>query len=126
MAMVDCSCETSVSVTAAGRVFTWGERLIFLQGGIFSGFQNVPSEFFDNKKIVKISCGFYHTLAIDEANMLWTWGANHSGQLCMGFANEDAGTTASPVRIESVDGSGVMRATGGRTHTMLVTAKCNV
>jgi len=77
--MADCTSETRVAVTAAGRVFTWGERFTFLQRGVFSGFQNVPSEFFDNKKIVKISCGFYHTLAIDEANMLWTWGANHSG-----------------------------------------------
>ena len=126
VAMADCSCETSVAVTAAGRVFTWGERFTFLPGGIFSAFQIVPSKCFDNKKIVKISCGFDHTLAIDEANMLWTWGANDSGQLCMGFANENSGTTASPVRIESVDGSGVMHATGGRTHTMVVTAKGSI
>ena len=79
MVMADCSSETRVAVTPAGRVFTWGERFTFIQGGVFSGFQNVPSEFFDNKKIAKISCGYNHTLAIDEANMLWTWGANESG-----------------------------------------------
>mmetsp|Transcript_106538 Transcript_106538/g.229424 ORF Transcript_106538/g.229424 Transcript_106538/m.229424 type:complete len:100 (+) Transcript_106538:286-585(+) len=55
--------------------------------------------FFDAKvKIVKIACGSNHTLAIDNADNVWSWGLNVKGQCGQG----DFSQKRDPAVIKSI------------------------
>src|SRR5450759_3222162 len=43
---------------------------------------------FYSQKIVSCSAGAYHTLTVDDAGNLWSWGYNYSGQLGDGTTQE--------------------------------------
>lgn len=64
------------------------------------------------KKVIQISTGCYHSLALDVEGNIWSWGSNSFGQL------GDGTTTAnsSPKQI-SVDNKFVQIAAGG-THSL--------
>lgn len=47
-------------------------------------------------KVIKISCGKHHTLALTEHGEIYTWGSNHHGQLGIGSTSK----SRAPVRIE--------------------------
>jgi alpha-tubulin suppressor-like RCC1 family protein len=48
-----------------------------------SVFQPSPKQIIklDKKKIVSVSCGFYHSLALSNIGDLYSWGRGFEGQL---------------------------------------------
>jgi alpha-tubulin suppressor-like RCC1 family protein len=68
------------------------------------------------KKIVQISCGSYHNLALDSDGVVYSWGDNNKGQL--GDNTND--NKSSPV---AVDTSGVL---SGKTITQVNSAICGL
>ena len=71
------------------EVFSWGKNTL---GQLGRGYRNGVLEclkpekiFFKNKIIVKISCGYYHSLALSSDGVVYGWGGNSHGEI--GFGN---------------------------------------
>ncbi|KRW99588.1 Regulator of chromosome condensation 1/beta-lactamase-inhibitor protein II [Pseudocohnilembus persalinus] len=78
-----CGIQHTVILTEDKKVFTYGvgEYGSLGHGGVL--FQEIPRQIlkFQDKKIVQIACGEYHTLALSEINDLYAWGRGFEGQL---------------------------------------------
>lgn len=64
--------------------------------------------------VVKVSTGYYHTMAIKSDNTLWTWGGNFCGQLADGTVSRD--NERSPMKVME----NVIDAVGGYGHTLIL------
>lgn len=47
-------------------------------------FSFISRDFFPNQKIIKISCGSSHTLALTDKGTVFSWGSNANGRLGQG------------------------------------------
>jgi alpha-tubulin suppressor-like RCC1 family protein len=47
-------------------------------------FSFISRDFFPNQKIIKISCGSSHTLALSDKGTVFSWGSNSNGRLGQG------------------------------------------
>ena len=45
----------------------------------------IPQKLLNVPPVVSVSCGYEHTLIITNDSDLWSWGANESRQLCLGY-----------------------------------------
>jgi alpha-tubulin suppressor-like RCC1 family protein len=73
----------SVAVTEDGRLFSWGDNSSGQLGHGDSLKRCSPSEikFNFSEKIVQISAGYGHAIALTEQGNVWVWGLNNHGQL---------------------------------------------
>ncbi|KAL4431712.1 hypothetical protein ABPG74_017341 [Tetrahymena malaccensis] len=84
---VDCGDYHSVAITQNGDVYTWGGGgQDYNKGQLGLGhvkdIENPEKlKFFEGKKIVKVSCGQFHTVALTSENELYAWGAGEFGEL---------------------------------------------
>jgi hypothetical protein len=80
---IKCGERHSLALTKTGEVYAWGANE---SGQIGSGcFDNqlIPIKLncFENEKIIDISCGFEHSLALTQNGLVFSWGSNLFGQL---------------------------------------------
>ena len=117
---------SSSAITSEGRIFIWGAKALEI------GFlipQTVPlditSEFNLNagEKIIQVSLGGYHFLAITSEGRIFTWGNNENGQL------GDGTTTYSSVPVDITSQFGldsdekIIKASLGESHSSTITSK---
>jgi len=74
------------AISDKGELFTWGKSVFGCLGhGVGTLDQEVRSitrvQFFEEKKIKKVSAFGWNTAAITEDGDLYTWGRNHRGQI---------------------------------------------
>jgi len=109
-----------------GKVFAWG-----------SGQQNqlgrrvvertreaglVPREFGLRGKMVAISCGSYHSFAIDSNGKVWTWGLNSFGETGVSEGTgEDNAYIMKPVFVESLKDYDIKNIDGAGHHSIACT-----
>ncbi|CAN5494011.1 hypothetical protein BH10ACT2_BH10ACT2_26520 [soil metagenome] len=75
--------------------------------------------------IVAIAAGGFHSLAVDAAGNLWTWGLNDSGQL--GTAGPNLGTgNPNPTPTQVTTLSHVSQIAAGAFHSLVLTDDANV
>ena len=100
---VSCGGYHTAAIDTDGALWTWGQNSSGQLGNGGTGnavnqkgspIQNVPAKLLDN--MVAVSCGGFHTAAIDADGALWTWGSNKQGQLGTG---DDAETVDTPVKV---------------------------
>ncbi|KAM3960115.1 RCC1 domain-containing protein 1 [Aphomia sociella] len=80
---VQCGYEHCMLLTDTGRVYTWGNgRRLQLGHGDLENL-DLPTEIeaLAGIKIIKISAGGWHSLALSEFGDLYAWGWNDTGQL---------------------------------------------
>ena len=103
---VSASGMHSMALDSDGRVYAWGIN----HGGVFgngtTSSSRVPvavdtSGVLAGKKIVAISAGFYHSVALSSDGRVYTWGEGEYGQL-------GAGATRSSLVPVAVDMTGVL------------------
>ncbi|KAK1258466.1 Ultraviolet-B receptor UVR8 [Acorus gramineus] len=73
----------TMALTSDGKLYGWGWNK-FGQVGVCDNVDHcspVHVKFPDEQKVIKISCGWRHTLAISERNNVFSWGRGTSGQL---------------------------------------------
>jgi alpha-tubulin suppressor-like RCC1 family protein len=109
----------SAFVSTQGDVYTWGSGH-YGQLGIGSR-ENKTSPVLvsslQGKRITKISCGSFHTLALTELSNVFSWGRGAHGRL--GHGNEDDLTV--PKLMESFLSRKTKDISGGHRHTAAVT-----
>ena len=77
----------SAGVTQDGRLVTWGSRK-YGEGLPVSVGSWAPR---DGGRVVKVCCGWQHTVVLDDRGRVWTMGANKYGQLGWGWKEEEMG-----------------------------------
>ncbi|XP_059521658.1 probable E3 ubiquitin-protein ligase HERC6 isoform X1 [Myotis daubentonii] len=114
---VSCGKEHSLAVCHKGRVFAWGAGSEGQLGiGEFKEIIFTPKKIktLDGIKIIQVSCGDYHSLALSEDGQVFSWGKNSHGQLGLG---KDFPSQASPQRVRSLDGIPLAQVAAGGAHS---------
>jgi hypothetical protein len=75
---------------------------------------------FENEKIVMISCGGYHSLALTESGRVFYWGYNELRALCV-----NVGYLSEPV-IVKLNGLKIKKISCGRAHSLLLSDVGNI
>jgi RCC1 and BTB domain-containing protein len=83
---VSCGVENSLVLTNCGEVYAWGWNGRGQIGNGCNDFQLTPIKVkgFKNERVVMISCGYYHSMALTECGHVYSWGSNGFGQLGIG------------------------------------------
>ncbi|XP_075980385.1 uncharacterized protein LOC142979388 [Anticarsia gemmatalis] len=105
---IKCGYEHFVILTDTGYVYTWGNgrRLQLGHGNVHNADLPVELEAVAGIKIVKISAGGWHSLALSESGDLYAWGWNDTGQL--GIKNKQGHESyIVPTLVDIFDENGV-------------------
>jgi hypothetical protein len=80
--IVDICCGDK-ALTNSGKVFSWGSNDLGQIGNTSTVNQYSPMKIdgFNDEKIVMISCGYRHSMALTEKRHVFCWGDNSRGQL---------------------------------------------
>ena len=114
----------TVALDEEGKVYTWGYNYDGQLGDGTTTNSVLPICISDKenelkgKKIVDVSAGYGHTVALDEEGKVYTWGNNEYGQL--GYVTEDNSTE--PICISDKEnelkGKKVVKISAGGVHTV--------
>ncbi|XP_019488804.1 PREDICTED: probable E3 ubiquitin-protein ligase HERC6 [Hipposideros armiger] len=115
--LVSCGKEHSLAVCHKGRVFAWGAGS---EGQL--GIEEFKEIVFTPKKIkaladikiIQVSCGHYHSLALSGDGQVFSWGKNSHGQLGLG---KEFSSQASPQRVRSLKGIPLAQVAAGGAHS---------
>jgi alpha-tubulin suppressor-like RCC1 family protein len=90
--VVDISCGAyhSLVLTNSGEVYAWGNNESGQIGNCCNEKQLKPIKVngFNNERVVMISCGSSHSLALTECGHVYSWGRNKFGQLGIGTTSD--------------------------------------
>ncbi|KAB1282252.1 putative E3 ubiquitin-protein ligase HERC6 [Camelus dromedarius] len=121
VALVSCGKEHSLAVCRKGRVFAWGAGSDGQLGtGEFKEINFIPKaqvrkiKTLTGIKIIQVSCGHYHSLALSEDGQVFSWGKNIDGQLGLG---SEFPSQASPQRVRSLEGIPLAQVAAGGAHS---------
>ncbi|XP_070265202.1 E3 ISG15--protein ligase HERC5-like isoform X1 [Myotis yumanensis] len=79
--------------------------------------------FFQEKTIIQITCGDYHSLALSKGGELFAWGQNLDGQLGLGRILD---STPTPQLVEHLSGVPLAQISAGKAHSMALSMSGNV
>ncbi|KAL4469467.1 hypothetical protein ABPG74_004720 [Tetrahymena malaccensis] len=111
----------SACISTQGQLLTWGRGNRGQLG--HSSFENcilpTPVNFFIKMSIVSVSCGWQHTLALNNEGRAFSWGFGEDGQLGLG----DYQSQNSPQFINSLEGYFVTQINAGHSHSSVITSE---
>ncbi|KAM9331112.1 putative E3 ubiquitin-protein ligase HERC3 [Gastrophryne carolinensis] len=114
---VACGQAYSVALNKQGQLFSWGAASDG-QLGHSSSEQSISVprliKKLNQQKILQVSCGNRHCLALSDDGQLYTWGQNNHGQLGLG---QGITCQSSPQRIKSLEGIPLAQVTAGGFHS---------
>ena len=75
----------------------------------------------DSERIVAVRAGSFHSMAITDLGVLYTWGWNGFGQLGLGILNMNP-SVAAPLVVEKLESAGhfVVDVSGGYSHSLVL------
>ncbi|XP_063102741.1 E3 ISG15--protein ligase HERC5 [Cavia porcellus] len=82
-------------------------------------FQSILQE----KDIIHVACGDYHSLALSKGGELFAWGQNLYGQLGIGMISPSALT---PQAVQSLTGVPLVQISAGEAHSMALSMSGNM
>lgn len=108
----------STVILANGQVMSWGSNSYGELGKIVvGGAYGTPDYVVSLTNIIKIECGNEHAIALNNNNIVYTWGNNLFGQL--GYTGPNTGTPLIPPGITSFNKTDI---TAGRFHSIIQTS----
>jgi hypothetical protein len=121
-----CGHYHSLALTNDGAVYAWGRNDSGQIGDGSNRDQYLPIRVhgFNNEKVIMISCGSHHSMALTESGRVYSWGLNNCGQLGISNTYE----TNRPVAV-SVDSfiwgkifsiNNIEKISCGREHSLLL------
>ncbi|EOD37196.1 hypothetical protein EMIHUDRAFT_362284, partial [Emiliania huxleyi CCMP1516] len=110
----------SLALTADGAVWSWGEGNFGRLGHGDQQDQLQPKkiEAFAGQRVVAVSAGAYHSLALTADAAVWSWGFGVFGKL--GHGDEE--TQLLPKKVEAFAGRRVVAVSAGGNHSLVLTA----
>jgi RCC1 and BTB domain-containing protein len=106
----------SAALTDQGLLYTWGGGDKGQLGHGDENSQNMPMavEALRGKRVVKVSTGMHHTMALLDNGDVYSWGSGEYGRL--GHDDEQMQTT--PLLVDQLIGKGVKEISAGGFHSM--------
>ncbi|KAI6586150.1 hypothetical protein ACKVWC_008211 [Pyricularia oryzae] len=119
----------AMALDSAGKLYTWGcpeqnqlGRRCVQRELLASALRPGGVGLKRGVKVVKISCGSYHSFAVDKEGGVYTWGLNNFGQLAI---EQDAGDSdaavLTAVKVESLMDYKIVDIAGGEHHSLACT-----
>jgi serine/threonine protein kinase len=112
-----CGYSYSILLTQSGKVYEYkvdGDERKKSEKYINFKLKSFKNYSFENEKIVMISCGLYHSLALTESGRVFGWGRNGLGQLGV-----NVWRSSEPIIIELNDLK-IQKISCGRFHSLLL------
>ncbi|KAJ0013026.1 hypothetical protein NQD34_017360 [Periophthalmus magnuspinnatus] len=112
--------QSSLALTSAGQVFAWGCGSCLGCGS--SETTSLRPRFIEDlsiTKIIDISCGDSHCLALSHENEVYAWGNNTMGQCGQGHTSTPI---TKPKKVLGLEGVSVQQITAGTSHSLAWTA----
>ncbi|XP_066501303.1 probable E3 ubiquitin-protein ligase HERC1 isoform X2 [Hoplias malabaricus] len=112
--------QCSLALTSAGQVFSWGCGSCLGCGS--SETTSLRPRFIEElsvTKIIDISCGDSHCLALSHENEVYAWGNNAMGQCGQGHTSTPI---TKPKKVIGLEGVSVQQITAGTSHSLAWTA----
>ena len=133
----------NLALTKDGKVFAWGssqggqlglseEMLLSIPGFRDNYFIYEPMLIpYFNDQIIGIGCGEAHSIAVDKKGGAWSWGYGSSGQLGLGFCEDDFEPGISqqktrifvPQKIKTLEKEKIEDVQCGKTFSMFLNEK---
>ena len=116
---VGVSYHHSAAVAETGELFTFGMNDCGQLGLGTTQHQVTPQlvEGLEGVRLIGVSCGLYHTVAVSDAGDVYSFGKNDYGQLGLGHTRHVKVPTKLP---EGLDGEIVIQISCGYYHTVLL------
>ena len=110
----------SLALTADGAVWSWGEGYFGKLGHGDQQHQLLPKkiEALAGQRVVAVSAGGHHSLAITADGAVWSWGRGVDGRLGHG----DEVDLLMPKKVEALAGRRVVAVAAGTNHSLALTA----
>lgn len=117
-----CGENHSVVVTTNGEVFSWGSNLhgqlgLSIQDEQISSPRIIKSLAVSHK-VIQVSCGLQHTLALVETGQVYSFGQNKYGQLGIGYLSDGK---SGPCLVSSIESLPIAQIAAGGYHSMALT-----
>jgi hypothetical protein len=114
---VKCGSCHALFLTSSGEVYAWGDNKHGQIGNGCNDNQDTPIKVngFSGERVVMISCGGWHSMALTESGRVFSWGSNKYGQL--GNGNTVDSNMPKLVELNSVM---VERISCGKWHSLLL------
>ncbi|XP_037548156.1 probable E3 ubiquitin-protein ligase HERC1 [Nematolebias whitei] len=112
--------QSSLALTSAGQVFSWGCGSCLGCGS--SETTSLRPRFIEDlsiTKIIDISCGDSHCLALSHENEVYAWGNNTMGQCGQGHTSTPI---TKPKKVLGLEGVSIQQITAGTSHSLAWTA----
>ncbi|KAM3873957.1 putative E3 ubiquitin-protein ligase HERC1 [Diretmus argenteus] len=112
--------QSSLALTSAGQVFAWGCGSCLGCGS--SETTSLRPRFIEDlsvTKIIDISCGDSHCLALSHENEVYAWGNNTMGQCGQGHTSTPV---TKPKKVIGLEGVSIQQITAGTSHSLAWTA----
>ena len=110
----------SLALTADGSVWSWGSCSFGKLGHSDQQIQLLPKkiEAFAGQRVVAVSAGAHHSLAITADGAVWSWGDGLDGQLGHG----DQQRQLLPKKVEAFAGRRVVAVSAGEYNSFAIAA----
>jgi len=112
--------EHSLALTADGALWSWGEGIFGRLGHGDQQNQLLPKkiEAFADQRVVAVSAGVFHSIAISADGSVWSWGYGGAGWL----GHSDMQNQLLPKKVEALGGHRVVAGSAGGSHSFALTA----
>ena len=111
----------SLAITADGAVWSWGDGMFFCLGHGDDQDQLLPKNveaFIAGRRVVAVSAGDGHSLALTADGAVWSWGWGSFGKLGHG----DQQDQLLPKKVEALADQRVIAVLAGAYHSLALTA----
>jgi alpha-tubulin suppressor-like RCC1 family protein/tRNA A-37 threonylcarbamoyl transferase component Bud32 len=121
---ISCGANHSLVLTNCGEVYAWGQNW---EGQIGNGCNSdqlkpIKVKGFNNERVVMISCGVCHSMALTECGHVYSWGPNECGQLGIGNTLNSNEPKFVAVIDENKRNVFIEKISCGFTHSLLLSS----
>jgi hypothetical protein len=115
-------------LTDCGEVYAWGENYSGQIGNSCNNNQLKPIKVkgFNNERVVMISCGSYHSMALTECGHVFSWGYNGFGQLGVGNTVDSNEPKFVAIIDENKYNVFIEKISCGSNHSLLLSSDGNI
>ncbi|XP_060103053.1 probable E3 ubiquitin-protein ligase HERC6 [Heteronotia binoei] len=113
---VSCGKEHSLAICSNGRVFSWGAGTSGQLGTGELKDRLIPKKIdgLSTCKVIQVTCGHYHSIALTKDGRVFSWGQNVYGQL--GIGKEDS-SHGQPQHVSALNGIPLAQVAAGGAHS---------